>query len=136
MNVTCICPEPCRLEALEKGFGAIYAPVFEVFRSDIWKQIMTSTRSMDDRAKVAHAHVAPVQAHTFDRVDMLEALVYQLSEQNGALKRNMLETRFVSWVARVGASLRPQPAWPRTNASYLHRKPFSISSPTIQYYQT
>ena len=49
-----------------------------VFRSDIWKQVVTSTRSMDDRAKVAHAH-------TSDRVDMLEALVYQLSEQNGAL---------------------------------------------------
>ena len=58
---------------------------------------------MDDRAKVAHAQVAPVQAHTSDRVDMLEALVYQLNEQNGALKRNMLETRFVGWVARVEA---------------------------------
>ena len=46
--------------------------------SDFW-------RSMDDRAKMAHAHVAPVQAHTSDRGDMLEAMVYQLSEQNGAL---------------------------------------------------
>ena len=78
-------------------------------RGDMWEQIATSTRSVDDQASLAHAHVAQAQARTSstqavvsaqsrapsdsDRVDMLEALVYQLMEQNEALKRDMLETQ-------------------------------------------
>ena len=78
-------------------------------RGDMWEQIATSTRSVDDQASLAHAHVAQAQARTSstqavvpvqsrapsdsDRVDMLETLVYQLMEQNEALKRDMLETQ-------------------------------------------